>query len=62
MVLTNPIHDFFWKPTSGCNNNNMNKPRLLSCRPTSGCTTIGGGDPGASCKFPFIYRDVEYNG
>merc|ERR1711971_1217964 len=33
-----------------------------SGRPKSGCTTIGGGDPGASCAFPFIYRDVEYNG
>lgn len=31
-------------------------------RPTSGCTTIGGGDTGASCAFPFIYRDVEYRG
>ena len=27
-----------------------------------GCKTIGGGDPGASCAFTFIYRDVEYRG
>ena len=31
-------------------------------RPTSKCTTIGGGDPGASCAFPFIYLDLEYDG
>ena len=31
-------------------------------RPTSQCTTIGGGDPGASCAFPFIYLDLEYHG
>ena len=35
---------------------------ILFSRPTSGCRTIGGGDPGASCAFPFIYRDVEYRG
>ena len=31
-------------------------------RPTSQCTTIGGGDPGASCAFPFIYLGLEYHG
>ena len=31
-------------------------------RPTAGCTTNGGGDSGASCVFPFTYKDRVYRG
>ena len=27
-----------------------------------GCVTVGGGEIGASCVFPFIFRGVELNG
>jgi len=33
-----------------------------STRPTSGCTTNGGGDSGASCVFPFTYKEKVYRG
>jgi len=31
-------------------------------RPTAGCTTNGGGDSGARCVFPFVYKDRQYRG
>ena len=30
--------------------------------PSPSCRTIGGGDIGASCIFPFTYKDITYTG
>ena len=39
---------------------------LLLCKMSNvfdkGCVTVGGGQRGANCAFPFIYKEREYSG
>jgi len=37
-------------------------PSVQPPSPTVSCTTVGGGDVGASCRFPFKYKDQSYSG